>query len=223
MTGRVATAPPAPALAQAVFGERVTVAQRYADLLAGAGTERGLLGPREVPRIWERHLLNCAAPAPLVPDAAQVVDLGSGAGLPGVVLAILRPDLEVTLVEPMLRRVTFLEEVLADLGLEQVRVVRARAEELSGHLRVDVVTARALTALRRLVTLAAPLLRPGGTLLALKGSSAAQEIADAAPVLRRHRAVAEALAVGDDLAWPRATVVRVRFPAEAGLTPGGAR
>lgn len=177
--------PPAPDEARGAFGDRFELAQRYAELLAGPGVERGLIGPREAPRLWERHLLNCAGLATLIPEGATVADLGSGAGLPGLVLALARPDCDVTLVEPLLRRTTFLAEVVEELGLSNVDVVRGRAEDLHGRLEFDVVTARALAPLDRLLGWAMPLVARGGELLAMKGSSAAQEIDAAGPVLTR--------------------------------------
>jgi len=161
----------------------------YAELLAGPGVERGLIGPREVPRLWERHLLNSAVvvePAEgLVPEGATVADVGSGAGLPGLVWAIARPDLRVTLIEPLLRRSTFLQEAVAYLGLTaQVTVWRGRGQEAVGQVGpVDVVTARAVAPLERLLTDTIPLLRPGGRLVAMKGSSAQREIDEAATVI----------------------------------------
>src|SRR5690606_21834708 len=123
------------------FGDRLPVAERYAEILATAGVERGLIGPREVDRLWERHLLNCAAPVVRVPRGATVADVGAGAGLPGMVWAIARPDLHVTMVEPLLRRTTFLEEAADELGLTNVTVLRSRAEDVTE--KYDVVTARA--------------------------------------------------------------------------------
>ena len=166
-----------PAAAQ-VFGPSLDRAVAYAELLATAGTERGLIGPREGPRLWDRHLLNSAVVGELIPAGARVVDVGSGAGLPGVPLALARPDLDVVLLEPLARRVAFLSEAVADLV--NVTVVRGRAEE--GHTRralgpADVVTARAVAPLDRLAGWCLPLARPGGTLLALKGSSAESELA----------------------------------------------
>ena len=160
----------------------------YADLLASAGVERGLIGPREVPRLWERHLLNCAVvvdPASdLVPHGARIADVGSGAGLPGLVWAISRPDVSVVLVEPLLRRSTFLSEAVTDLGLtDRVQVWRGRGEDAATEVGpVDVVTARAVAPLERLIGWTVPLLGEGGRLVALKGSSAAQELVDAAAV-----------------------------------------
>ena len=137
---------------------------------------RGLIGPREAPRLWDRHLLNCAVLAEVMPERRDVCDIGSGAGLPGLVLAIARPDLTVTLVEPLLRRTTFLEEVVAELGLDSVEVVRGRAEELHGQRTFDVVTSRAVAPLERLLRWSMPLVAPRGALVAMKGSSVDEEI-----------------------------------------------
>ncbi|WP_225752576.1 16S rRNA (guanine(527)-N(7))-methyltransferase RsmG [Actinotalea sp. Marseille-Q4924] len=166
-----------------LLGDRLPLVERYARMLADQGVVRGLVGPREVPRLWERHLLNSAAVAPFLPDSGTVVDLGSGAGLPGVVLACLRPDLHVVLVEPMLRRCVWLEEVAGALELSEVEVRRGRAEELTGQLSGDVVTARAVAPLDRLAGWALPLCRVGGSLLALKGERAQDELDAARPVL----------------------------------------
>lgn len=156
---------------------------RYAGILATRGVERGLIGPREAPRIWPRHIANCAVVAlegrDIVPDGVEVADVGSGAGLPGVVWAIVRPDLTVTLIEPLLRRSTFLAEVVAELGLApRVRVARTRAEELRG-VQFDVVTARAVARLDRLAQWTLPLCRVGGRVVALKGEDVASEIREA--------------------------------------------
>lgn len=176
--------PEPPAEALTLFGDRLPLAEEYAALLAGPGTERGLLGPREVPRLWERHLLNCAALGQLVPEGADVADVGSGAGLPGLALAIARPDVQVTLIEPLLRRVTFLHEAVAALGLD-VEVLRARAEECHGDRQFTVVTSRAVAPLDRLARWSLPLVSPGGLLLAMKGSSAADEVQQARGALAR--------------------------------------
>jgi len=186
-------APPDPAVLAALFPEhRRGLIAEYADLLVSEGVLRGLIGPREVPRLWDRHLVNCALLAPLLPGDATVADLGSGAGLPGLVVAIARPDLAVTLIEPMARRTAFLEEAVQRLGLVgQVEVARGRAEQWSRPERFDVVTARALAPLPQLLRWALPLVRPGGMVLAMKGSSAAEEIASAAAELDRARATAE--------------------------------
>jgi 16S rRNA (guanine527-N7)-methyltransferase len=167
-----------------VFGPALGVARQYAELLAGPGVERGLIGPRETARLWDRHLMNCAAVADLVPPASSVIDLGSGAGLPGVVLAMLLPDSEVVLLEPQARRVAFLEECVRALELGNAAVRRGRAEDVAGDLTADVVTARAVAPMDRLAAMALPLVRPGGLVLALKGAAAAQELAQAEPVLR---------------------------------------
>lgn len=208
---------PAPAGAREIFGTALPVAERYAALLADAGVERGLIGPREVDRLWERHLLNCAVMGEAVPERATVVDVGSGAGLPGVVLAIARPDLSITLLEPLLRRTTFLTECVESLGLENVTVRRARAEEVAGEYSADVVTARAVAPLERLAGWALPLLRPGGELLALKGERAAAELAEAAEVLKGFGVrTAELLQVGQGKVVPPTTLVRVVAERTAG-------
>jgi 16S rRNA (guanine527-N7)-methyltransferase len=213
---------PSEAVLRSFFGDRVGLARAFASHLADTGASRGLLGPREVPRLWSRHVLNCAAVAPLVPSGAQVVDVGSGAGLPGVVLALARPDLHVTLVEPLLRRVTWLEDVVDDLGLETVSVMRARAEELRGET-FDVATARAVAALDRLAGWCLPLLREGGVLLALKGRSAAEELAQAEPALRRLGAVSwRVQEVGNELLDEPTTVVEVR-KGNSARTPSSGR
>jgi 16S rRNA (guanine527-N7)-methyltransferase len=174
-----------PPEARSVFGPALETAERYAELLAGPGVERGLIGPRETTRLWERHLMNCAAVAELVPHPCSVIDLGSGAGLPGIILAMLLPDCEVVLLEPMARRVLFLEECVRLLELPNAAVHRGRAEDAAGHLVGDVVTARAVAPLERLAGLALGLTAPGGLVLAMKGAGAAAEIERARPVLRR--------------------------------------
>lgn len=172
-----------PSYAAGVFGSRMSLAQKYADLLATEGVTRGLIGPREVPRLWDRHILNSAAVLPRVPEGATVADVGSGAGLPGVVWAIGRPDLRVDLIEPLLRRTVFLEEVVDVLGLDNVAVVRARAED---HRQTyDVVTARAVAPLDKLGRWCLPLVRRGGVLLALKGRTAQDEVTTSTATLRR--------------------------------------
>ncbi|MEU8246327.1 16S rRNA (guanine(527)-N(7))-methyltransferase RsmG [Nonomuraea sp. NPDC048916] len=185
-------------------------ANSFAELLAGPGVVRGLLGPREVPRIWDRHLLNCAVVAEAVPEGVRLVDIGSGAGLPGLVLAIVRPDITVTLLEPLLRRTVFLEECVEALRLENVEVLRGRAEELAGRREFDVASARAVAPLDRLLKWAMPLLREGGELIAMKGERAAEELAEAGPQLRaRGVKTAELVTVGRGKVEPPATLVRV--------------
>jgi 16S rRNA (guanine527-N7)-methyltransferase len=201
---------------------RLPLAERYAGWLAGDGVVRGLIGPREAPRLWDRHLVNCALLAELIPTDATVCDIGSGAGLPGLVLAIARPDVQVTLVEPLLRRTTFLEEVcaaLAPYGLDNVTVVRGRAEALHGEQTFDVVTARALAPLERLLGWCMPLVAPHGALVAMKGSSVDEEIEAAAPVLEQLRcATPEVLELGGGLLDQPTRVVRVVWaePSEVG-------
>src|SRR4051794_32611387 len=227
--------------AEKVFGERLPAATRFAELLVTDGVVRGLIGPREAPRIWERHLLNCAVIADLIPSGASVVDVGSGAGLPGMVLAVARPDLSVTLVEPLARRTAFLSEAVTALGLERTTVVRARAEEGVGKLALadvvtapavapldrlarwglpppplrrpalaDVVTARAVAPLDRLAGWCLPLTAVGGHLLAMKGASAAAEIAEHAEFLTRLGAgTALVRTCGDDVLAEPTTVVDV--------------
>ncbi len=200
---------PAPPIALEIFGDAFPIADRYAEFLAGPGVERGLIGPREVERLWDRHLLNCAVMAEVISRDAKVIDIGSGAGLPGIVLAIVRPDLSVTLLEPLLRRTAFLQECVGLLELPNVEVRRARAEEVIGEYAADVVTARAVARLDRLAGWALPLLRPGGELLALKGERATAEIEDAEPVLKEFGVgEAEVLHVGHGKVDPPATVVR---------------
>jgi 16S rRNA (guanine527-N7)-methyltransferase len=183
-----------PSAAAEVFGERIALAQRYEELLAGPGVTRGLIGPREVDRLWDRHILNSAAVAEVIGEGVRVVDIGSGAGLPGIPVAIARPDLRVTLIEPMLRRSEFLAEVVAELGLE-VEVVRGRAEDpavMKALVGTDVVLSRAVAGLDKLIRWSLPLLRPGGRMLALKGERADVEVAE-------HRALMSKLGATDIL------------------------
>lgn len=203
MTDRLAAPAELDGLAKELFGSNLPLAERYARLLQTKGAEQGLIGPREVDRIWERHLINCAlmqeALGP-VGTVGTLADVGSGAGLPGLVLALARPDIDITLIETMQRRVTWLEETLEDLAafadsltsdaaariqFPSVIVIRARAEELHGELQFDVVTARAVAALDKLAKWTLPLARVGGRLVLLKGQSAQDEIEKAAPVLKR--------------------------------------
>ena len=177
-------APPA-VLGEVFPADRLDLVLAYAELLATDGVVRGLIGPRETPRLWARHLINCGLLAAALPADATVADVGSGAGLPGLVLAIARPDVQVTLIEPLLRRTTFLEEAVERLGLAHVTVVRARADALHGTATFDVVTARAVAALDKLATWCMPLVAPRGALLAMKGTSADDEVVAARPVLDR--------------------------------------
>jgi 16S rRNA (guanine527-N7)-methyltransferase len=202
-----------PPAAGAIFGDGVDRVHRYAQILAGAGVERGLIGPREAERVWERHLLNCAAVAELLDRGEVIADIGSGAGLPGIPLALARPDLRVTLIEPLLRRTDFLHEVVDDLGLD-VTIIRGRAEAEAVRQRVgevDAVVSRAVASLDKLAKWSMPLLRPAGRMLAIKGERADDE-------LRAQRRVMEALGAtdvrlvrcGSDFLDPPATVVVAR-------------
>ena len=203
--------PPVPPEAADVFGGALDQARRYAELLATDGVTRGLIGPRETERLWDRHLLNCAVVSELLPERGVLVDIGSGAGLPGVVLAMLRPSLRVILLEPLLRRSVFLEECVAELALSNATVLRARAEDkAAAHIEADIATARAVAPLDRLAGWAVRLLRPGGQLLAIKGQSADEEITAAQPVLSRLGVrSAEVLQAGHGRVVMATTVVRV--------------
>ncbi|WP_372699577.1 16S rRNA (guanine(527)-N(7))-methyltransferase RsmG [Arthrobacter sp. JSM 101049] len=196
--------------ARKVFGNRLSVAERYVQHLATSGMERGLLGPREVPRLWSRHVLNCAVVAELISSEANVVDVGSGAGLPGLTFAIARPDLELTLVEPLERRCIWLSEVVDDLELANVTILRLRAEQAVELLNADVVTARAVSALGNLARLTMPLLHGEGEVLAIKGRSAAEEVEKAAKVLRKLGARdTEVITAGSSVLSEPTTVVRI--------------
>lgn len=173
-TGALPTA--APSGAAVVFGDRMPSAHRFVEILADTGVSHGLVGPREVPRLWERHVLNCAVIEDAFPMGAMVVDVGSGAGLPGVALAIARPDLDLHLVEPMQRRTDWLTSTVGDLGLDNVTVHRGRAEELVGVLSAPWVTARAVARIAKLARWCVPLLDGRGTLVAMKGRSAQEEL-----------------------------------------------
>jgi len=196
--------------AEAIFGERLDLAKRYVEHLATSGTERGLIGPREVPRLWSRHVLNCAVIESEISQGSHVADVGSGAGLPGLCLAIARPDLELTLIEPLERRVIWLQEVVDDLGLQNVTVMRTRAELAVGMVNADVVTARAVSALSNLAGLTIPLLAGDGEVVAIKGRSAGEEIDKAAKVIRKLGGVqTSVVVVGEDLLEEPTTVVRI--------------
>lgn len=208
--GDVAAPPPE---AAAAFGPMLEKANRYARILAGAGVERGLIGPRESERIWERHILNSVALAELLDRGDQIADIGSGAGLPGIPLALARPDVRVTLIEPLLRRSDFLREVTEDLGVD-ITVIRGRAEEHSVRQLVgemDAVVSRAVAGLDKLTRWSMPLLRPGGRMLALKGQRAEAEIEEHRRVMASLGAVdARVVTCGGDYLNPPATAVAVR-------------
>ncbi len=196
-----------------VFGDRLEHARRYAQILAGAGVERGLIGPREADRLWDRHLLNSAALSELLDPGDQIADIGSGAGLPGIPLALARPDVRVTLIEPLLRRSDFLREVIDDLGVD-ITVVRGRAEEQTVRQLVgemDAVVSRAVASLDKLTRWSMPLLRPGGRMLAIKGERAAGEVDEHRRVMESLGAVdARVVTCGGDFLNPPATVVAAR-------------
>jgi 16S rRNA (guanine527-N7)-methyltransferase len=196
---------------KAFLGDAYDGVARYAEMLRDQGELRGLIGPREVPRIWERHILNSAAVVPFLPTSGSVADIGSGAGLPGVVLAVMRPQLEVILIEPMERRTTWLSEVVAELGLENVEVRRGRAEEYHGAFEVDAVTSRAVAALSKLVRLSMPLVRVGGEMVILKGRSVAEEVDPARKILRKYAAGDPDILEGSTVEGVESTtIVRVR-------------
>lgn len=188
-----------PEVASTLFGERIELARRYAADLARRGEELGLIGPLELPRLWTRHLVNCALPAPLL-VAGRVGDIGSGAGLPGIVLAIARPDTRLVLIEPMERRVDWLRHEAAELGLDNVEVIRARAQETKLDWPLDQVTARAVSALSTLIPLAVPLARSGGELLFMKGERVHDELTAAQKQIKKARLYdVEVLVLGEGI------------------------
>ncbi|SDY72275.1 16S rRNA (guanine(527)-N(7))-methyltransferase RsmG [Herbiconiux ginsengi] len=202
-----------PAAAAVVFGDRIDLARLYTADLVRRGEELGLIGPLELPRIWSRHIINSGVVAPLL-RPGLVGDIGSGAGLPGVVLAIARPDVDFVLVEPMERRVAWLEEQRTLLGLTNVTVVRARAEEARLPQRLDQVTARAVSAFSKLIPMTAPLLRPGGEMVLMKGAGASAEIAAAEKAIRKYKlADVEVLELGESIGVEVTRVIRARVPA----------
>jgi 16S rRNA (guanine527-N7)-methyltransferase len=211
-------------LVSALFPGREQEIHRFVDLLTTAGVERGLIGPREAPRLWDRHIINSAVIGPIFPHGSTLADVGSGAGLPGLVLAVSRPDLQVTLVEPLLRRTVFLDEVVEALGLTNVEVLRARAEDLAGERFFDSTTARAVAPLTRLVPWCLPLCRAGGELVALKGGTAANEMDDAAEVLATYRASGVRIEEwGEGMASTPTTVVRIQSSGHIPRTRKGPR
>ncbi|HJY45173.1 MAG TPA: 16S rRNA (guanine(527)-N(7))-methyltransferase RsmG [Propionibacteriaceae bacterium] len=194
--------------AHEVYGTQYALVNRYVDILTSTAVEWGLIGPREADRVWDRHILNCAALSELIPVTSSVVDVGSGAGLPGIPLALLRPDLQVTLIEPLLRRSTFLTETIEKLAIaDRVQVVRTRAED--HHQSYDVVVARAVAPLDRLIGWCNPLRATGGVILALKGESAADEVTAAQRQLETTHLAAEVLKVRAHPDAEPATVVRL--------------
>lgn len=203
-----------PAQAEAVFGARLPLAEAYHESLATDGSTRGFIGPREVDRLWDRHILNCAVIGEVMEHGARVADVGSGAGLPGIPLAIARPDLDITLIEPLLKRSVYLQEVVDALGLPNVTVIRGRAEEkqvreaLDGG--VDIVTSRAVAPLGKLAGWSLPLVRRGGEMIAMKGSSVAEELErDAALIRKAGGGRASISTVGDAYLVEPTTIIRV--------------
>ena len=197
------------AIADRLYRDNYKTIRQYVDILLSRGVDWGLIGPREIGRLWERHILNSIALESLIPEGCRVADVGSGAGLPGIPLAILRPDLEMTLIEPMLRRSNFLTEALDELGLDdRVTVVRGRAEDADLH--VDVVVSRAVAKLATLINWTADLIVESGSLLALKGQSADDEVVKAKKELSKRRLSAEVLLIRADPAADVTRAVRVR-------------
>ena len=205
--------PSVPEAARRAFpSDRLELAVRYTELLATEGVVRGLIGPREADRLWDRHVLNSAVLSEAIGPAAAVCDIGTGAGLPGVVVAIARPDISMTLVEPLLRRTTFLEEVVAELGLDHVEVVRGRAEDLHGRRTFDVITSRAVAPLDRLLGWSMPLVAPTGALVGMKGRSVDEEVDAARGLLATWRcAEPEVIDLGEGVVDPQTRVLRVSW------------
>ena len=199
-----------PEAAAVLFGDRIDLAREFTHNLAQQGEERGLIGPLELPRLWSRHILNCAIVAPLL-RPGRVGDVGSGAGLPGLVLAIARPDVSFVLIEPMERRVAWLSEQVAELGLDNVMVLRARAEDARIDDPLDQVTARAVSAFRKLLPLTAPLLRDGGELVLMKGAAAPAEVDAATKEIRKFKVSdIEVLTLGEGVLAEVTRVIRAR-------------
>lgn len=228
--------PETPASARAVFGHRIEIAEHFVAILSDTGISHGLIGPREAPRLWDRHVLNCAVVQELIPgtDSSQrVIDVGSGAGLPGLALAIARPDLELHLVEPLARRTGWLSGTVAQLGLANVTVHTARAEALWDRIRAPWVTARAVSRIVQLAEWTLPLLEPHGSLLALKGSRAAEELAESGTALNRLGVVDAAVEEVGGLVLDEPTIVlratigeevdRRRFRGRSPSSAGSAR
>ncbi|MBO3130485.1 16S rRNA (guanine(527)-N(7))-methyltransferase RsmG [Dermatophilus congolensis] len=203
---------PPPSVAYLIYKDRLDIAVKFSELLATTGVTHGLIGPREVPRLWSRHILNCAIVQDVLEPGVAVADIGSGAGLPGLALAIARPDLQLHLIEPLARRVTWLSSAVEDLGLTNVVIHHARAEALAGQLAVPVVTARAVARLAKLAMWAAPLLSPGGELVALKGTSAYRELEeDRQQIASSGGCDSRVELLGEGTLEDPTTLVRIRF------------
>lgn len=228
--------PVTPAAAERVFGPRLELAEHFVRVLADTGISHGLIGPREAPRLWDRHVLNCAIAHLVIPQlevSQAVIDVGSGAGLPGLALAIARPDLHLHLVEPLARRTGWLSGTVAELGLTNVTVHTARAEALWDRIDAPWVTARAVSTIVQLAEWTLPLLQPRGTLLALKGSKAHDELEQGRTALTRLGAVnASVVELGAELLDEPTTLITVtigdhldrrRFRSRAPSSAGSAR
>ncbi len=216
--------PAAPAAAAAIFGDRLSLAERFAAVLADTGVSHGLIGPREVPRLWDRHVLNCAVAHQAFPEGATIIDVGSGAGLPGLALAVARPDLHLHLIEPMLRRTTWLSTTIETLGLDNCTVHRGRAEEFHGVLSAPYATARAVARIDKLARWTFPLLEEGGVLVALKGEQAAQELDEERTTLVRLGMVEAAIRTyGADVLEVPTVTMELTVGTDAGASAAPAR
>lgn len=198
-----------PDVAAEIFGDRLPLAQAYHDSLATTAAERGFIGPKEVPRLWDRHIFNCAVIGEAFKEGQRIADIGSGAGLPGIPLAIARPDLDITLIEPLLKRSSYLSEVVAELDLTNVTVIRGRAEEQKKML-FDAVTSRAVAPLGKLASWSLPLVRPGGAMVAMKGASVSEELErDAAQIRKAGGGEATISQVGEGLLEQPTTLITI--------------
>lgn len=201
--------PEMPESAASIFGDRAPLAQAYHDSLATTATERGFIGPKEADRLWTRHILNCGVIAEAFEEGISVADIGSGAGLPGIPLAIARPDLEVTLIEPLLKRSTYLSEITSELGLDNVTVIRGRAEEQK-KMRFGACTSRAVAPLGKLAAWSLPLVRPGGSMVAMKGASVSEELErDAKQIADAGGTDASIFTVGEGVLEQPTTLIRI--------------
>ncbi|EFK55332.1 16S rRNA (guanine(527)-N(7))-methyltransferase RsmG [Corynebacterium genitalium ATCC 33030] len=198
-----------PDVAAEIFGDRLPLAQAYHDSLATTAAQRGFIGPKEVPRLWDRHIFNCAVIGEAFKEGQRIADIGSGAGLPGIPLAIARPDLDITLIEPLLKRSTYLGEVVEELGLDNVTVIRGRAEEQKKML-FDAVTSRAVAPLGKLASWSLPLVRPGGAMVAMKGASVSEELErDAKQIAKAGGVDADIFTVGEGVLDQPTTMIRI--------------
>ncbi|PAT07697.1 16S rRNA (guanine(527)-N(7))-methyltransferase RsmG [Corynebacterium hadale] len=206
---RTAVSEQTPAIARTVFGDRLGLAEQYRESLATVAAQRGFIGPKEVDRLWGRHILNCAVAAEAFAEGARIADIGSGAGLPGIPLAIARPDLDVTLIEPLLKRSTYLGEVTEQLGLDNVTVIRGRAEEQQRG-QFDAVTSRAVAPLGKLAGWSLPLAKHGGVMVAMKGASVSEELErDAAQIRKAGGGEATISQVGEGLLEQPTTLITI--------------